>query len=221
MIPAYNEAPFISDVVTGAKPFVDEVIVVDDGSVDETASKAEKSGAQVLRHERRMGKWAALRTGFSKALEVGADIIITIDGDGQHSPGEIPKFLEHLEKGADIVIGYRKVRKEMPLIRRISNKITTFIANTLFSLEVSDSQCGFRAYRKVLEKLSFTASGFEGEIETLVVAKRLGLKIVEVPIQTIYGEEKTKVKTVRDTCSFLAMLTKLKVEELKALRPRS
>jgi len=219
VIPAHNEAPFISKVVAGAKRFVDEVIVVDDGSVDETASEAEKSGAQVLRHEMRMGKWAALRTGFSKALEMGADIIITMDGDGQHSPDDIPKFLEHLENGADVVVGYRKVRKGMPLIRKISNMITTFMANTFFSLQVSDSQCGFRAYREVLEKLLFTASGFEGEIETLVVAKRMGLTIVEVPIQTIYGKEKSKVKTFRDTCSFLAMIMKLKVEELKALRP--
>jgi len=213
VIPAYNEDQFIADVVSRAKKYADQVIVVDDGSTDETARVAAENGAIVIVHERNMGKWVALRDGFKKAVEI-ADLIIQMDGDGQHDPDEIPKFLEALRE-FDLVLGYRS-KKGMPIIRKLSNFITTTMLRVLFSLRVSDSQCGYRAYRReALRKLmSVEAKGFEGETAALILAKRLGLKIGEVQIKTIYGEEKSKMKVTRDTYRFLKTVLSMKLKAI-------
>ncbi len=213
VIPAYNEDRFIADVVSRAKKYSDQVIVVDDGSTDETAKIAAESGAIVIVHERNMGKWVALRDGFKKAVEI-ADLIIQMDGDGQHDPDEIPKFLNSLRE-FDLVLGYRS-KKGMPIIRKFSNFITTTMLRILFSLRVSDSQCGYRAYRReALRKLmSIEAKGFEGETASLILAKRLGLKIGQVQIKTIYGKEKSKMKVTRDTYRFLKTVLSMKFKTI-------
>ena len=213
VIPAYNEEQFIADVVSRVKKYVDRVIVVDDGSTDQTAKRASEKGATVIIHERNMGKWIALQDGFREAIK-RADIIVQLDGDGQHDPDEIPKFLKALEE-SDVVVGYRS-KKGMPIIRKISNFITTTMLRLLFSLRVSDSQCGYRAYRRdALEKLmNVEAKGFEGETASLIMAKRLGLKIGEVPIKTIYGEEKSKMKVTRDTYRFLKTVLSMRLKAM-------
>ena len=213
VIPAYNEEQFIADVVSRVKRHVDHVIVVDDGSTDQTAKVAAESGATVIVHERNMGKWIALQDGFKEAIK-RADVIVQLDGDGQHDPDEIPKFLKALEE-SDVVVGYRS-KKGMPIIRKISNFITTTMLRLLFSLRVSDSQCGYRAYRRdALEKLmNVEAKGFEGETASLIMAKRLGLKIGEVPIKTIYGEEKSKMKVTRDTYRFLKTVLSMRLKAM-------
>lgn len=213
VIPAYNEEQFIADVVSKVKKYADHVIVVDDGSTDQTAKAAAENGATVIVHEKNMGKWIALQDGFKEAIK-RADIIVQLDGDGQHDPDEIPKFLEAL-KESDVVVGYRS-KKGMPIIRKISNFITTTMLRLLFSLRVSDSQCGYRAYRKdALEKLmNVNAKGFEGETASLILAKRFGLKIGEVPIKTIYGEEKSKMKVTRDTYRFLKTVLSMKLKAI-------
>jgi len=215
VIPAYNEARFIEGVISKAKKHVDHVVVVDDGSTDETAEIAAKNGAIVIIHEKNMGKWIALRDGFKKALEISSDLIIQLDGDGQHDPDEIPKFIDALRE-FDIVVGYRS-KKGMPLIRRFSNFITTAMLKVFFSLQISDSQCGYRAYRKeALTKLmNVEAKGFEGETASLILAKRLGLRIGEVQIKTIYGQEKSKMKVARDTYRFLKTVFSMKVKAIK------
>jgi glycosyltransferase involved in cell wall biosynthesis len=215
VIPAYNEARFIADVISRAKKHVDHVVVVDDGSTDETAEIAAKNGAILIVHERNMGKWIALRDGFKKALEISSDLIVQLDGDGQHDPDEIPKFIDAL-KEFDVVVGYRS-KKGMPLIRRFSNFITTAMLRMFFSLNISDSQCGYRAYRReALAKLmNVEAKGFEGETASLILAKRLGLRIGEVQIKTIYGQEKSKMKVVRDTYRFLKTVFSMKVKAIK------
>ncbi len=213
VIPAYNEEEFIADVISRAKKHVDKVIVVDDGSTDETAKIAAENGAIVIVHEKNMGKWVALRDGFKKALE-SSDLIIQMDGDGQHDPDEIPKFIEAL-KDFDLVVGYRS-KKGMPLIRKISNFITTSMLRILFCFRISDSQCGYRAYRKdALTKLmNVEARGFEGETASLILAKRLSLKIGEVQIKTIYGKERSKMKMTRDTYRFLKTVLSMKLKAM-------
>ncbi len=214
VIPAYNEAQFIADVVSRAKKYVDKVIVVDDGSTDETARLAAEKGAIVIVHEKNMGKWIALQDGFKKAVDI-SDLIVQMDGDGQHDPEEIPKFIAALEE-FDVVLGYRS-KKGMPIIRKISNFITTAMLRLFFSLQVSDSQCGYRAYKKdALRKLmKVKAKGFEGETASLILAKRLGLKIGEVQIKTIYGREKSKMKVIRDTYRFLSTVLSMKIKATK------
>jgi len=215
VIPAHNESQFISKVVEEARRYVDEVIVVDDGSSDDTLERAVECGAVVCRNERKMGKWVALSRGFSIALDRGADVVVTLDGDGQHDPREIPKFLRVLSNGADVALGVRRFDGKMPLIRKISNCLTTLMINSLFSLKVSDSQCGYRAYsRSALRAFSVSSAGFEGETESLIRLGSAGVRMRGVPIETIYGGERSKMNALRDTWRFLKTIIKLKIEEL-------
>ncbi|MHA1834578.1 MAG: glycosyltransferase family 2 protein [Candidatus Baldrarchaeia archaeon] len=212
VIPAFNEEKYIYDVAKIAKEFVDVVVVVDDGSIDKTFSRAIDSGAVVLRHEENMGKGAALRTGFKYALEHGADIVVTLDGDMQHDPLEIPKFLEKIrEEGVDIVVGSRFLEKVkgMPIQRRLSNFITTKVLNKVFKVPVTDSQSGFRAFkRKVLEKVTFKDNRYGAETEILIEAKRKGFNIVEVPISVKYENQKSKIRPIRETFSWIWLIIK-------------
>jgi len=212
VIPAFNEEKYIYDVAKMAKEFVDVVVVVDDGSTDKTFSRAIDSGAVVLRHEENMGKGAALRTGFKYALEHGADVVVTLDGDMQHDPLEIPKFLEKIrEEGADIVVGSRFLEKVkgMPIQRRLSNFITTKILNKVFKVPVTDSQSGFRAFkRKVLEEVTFKDNRYGAETEILIEAKRKGFNIVEVPISVKYEGQKSKIRPIRETFSWIWLIIK-------------
>ena len=141
-----------------------------------------------------------------------ADIVITIDGDGQHNPHEIPKFLNALLNEADVALGVRKFKGKMPIIRKISNYLTTSIINSLFSLKISDSQCGYRAYsRKAIKNLEISSEGYEGETESIIRLGKTSLIIDEIPIQTIYGIESSKMSTVRDTWRFLKTVFSMKI----------
>lgn len=212
VVPAFNEARFISNVIHSAKKYVDKVIVIDDGSTDDTQEIARKCGAVVHSNEKNVGKWFALKKGFSLALEMEADIVITIDGDGQHNPHEIPKFLNALLNEADVAIGVRKYKGKMPIIRKISNYLTTSIINSLFSLKISDSQCGYRAYsRKAIKNLEISSEGYEGETESIIRLGKTSLIIDEIPIQTLYGIEISKMSTVRDTWRFLKTVFSMKI----------
>jgi len=212
IVPAFNEEKYIYDVVRIAKKFVDVVVVVDDGSIDKTFSRAEESGAIVLKHEKNMGKGAALRTGFQYALKHGADIVVTLDGDMQHDPSEIPKFLEKIEEeNVDVVVGSRFLEKvkDMPIQRRLSNFITTKILNKVFKVPVTDSQSGFRAFkRKVLENIIFKDNRYGAETEILIEAKRKGYNIVEVPISVKYEGKKSKIRPIRETFNWIWLIIK-------------
>ncbi len=209
VIPAYNEERRIGDVVRRARRFVDRVIVVDDGSSDGTAREAREAGAEVVAHPVNMGKWAALRTGVRAALSEGADVIVTLDADGQHLPEEIPRLVSALE-GADVAAGFRS-REGMPMIRRLSNFITTNILRVLFGVRVRDSQCGFRAYsRRAAEiLLQVKGSGYEGETESLVLLARAGMRFRDVPVSTIYAGEESKIRASRDIARFSKTVLKL------------
>lgn len=189
-IPAYNEEDTIAKVVVKAFRYVDKVVVVDDGSIDMTAEIAERLGAIVVRHPRNIGYGAALASSFREAKRLGADVLITLDADGQHDPDDIPKLLNPiLEGSADIVIGSRFMgeSQEIPRYRKAGIKLITKLTEDTAHLGVKDAQSGFRAYnKKAIETLSPTERGMGASIELLVMAAENNLRIKEVPISIRY-----------------------------------
>jgi len=201
LIPAYNEEERIGKVVKKTLKYCD-VIVIDDGSMDDTGKRAEEKGAFVIKHEKNRGKGDALITGFNYALKNNYDIIITLDADGQHDPSEIPNFLKKIDK-YDIIIGARDF-KEMPFPRRISNTITTFLLSLRTHQSIGDSQSGYRLIKTdVLRGLDFKTERFILESELLVRAK---CRIGNVRIKTIYAGEKSHINNLRDTIKFIKFL---------------
>lgn len=191
LIPAYNEETTIADVLTRTRPFVDGMIVVDDGSTDRTAQIARAQGAVVVSHVINRGLGAAIGTGFAAAMRLGADTVVTLDADGQHDPNEIKKFIEAIEQGADVVIGSRMLTgfEGMPLHRRVAQIIGNIVTFVLFGAWVTDSQSGFRAFtRWALEKIQIKTNRMEVSSELIAEAKRNTLKLVEVPIKAVYTE---------------------------------
>ena len=197
IIPAYNEQKHINNVVKKAKKYVDEVIVVDDGSKDKTLDNAKKSKAIVLRHLVNLGKGASLKTGCDYAIINKADIIITIDADAQHDPNEIPKFLENI-KNFDIVLTYRKLNKNMPFILKFGNQIINKTIKYLYGPKIKDSQCGYRAFTaKAYKKLRWKSSDYSMESEMIARIGKYKLSYCEIPIDTIYSD-KYKGTTILD-----------------------
>ena len=189
-IPAFNEEKVIGNVIKKCLKFADQVVVCDDGSVDDTYEAADKAGAHVIRHHKNIGKGEALRTLFKFATHSKNDIIVTIDGDGQFLPEEIPKLVRDIEEEkSDIVIGYRfDDATDMPNYRRFGNKILDKMANMVTEISVRDTQSGYRAYSKdVLEKLDFNMKGFGADVEILIDAAKKGLRISEQKVTVIYN----------------------------------
>jgi len=189
-VPAFNEENTIAKVVLGARQHSDLVIVCDDGSSDMTGEIAEHLGAIVIRHDRNMGKGEALRSLFRAARKANADVMVTIDADGQHDPRDIPRLASVVEKGeADIVIGSRFLSKNLiPSHRRFGNKLL----NAVTSTDVTDTQSGLRAYNKAaLDKIVPAEMGMGADSEILVEARRAGFKISEVPASVAYGTGRT------------------------------
>lgn len=191
IIPARNEARVIASVVEQALGQVSLVIVVDDASEDRTAAEATAAGAIVLRHALPRGVGRATATGLRAALQLGAELLVTLDGDGQHQPNEISTLLLPLHQNrADLVIGCRVLeRSAMPRVRRLGNGLANLLTRALYGVTVSDSQSGFRAWRRrAVEQVRMEACGYEFCSASLGAAKRAGLRIVEVPITTLYSE---------------------------------
>jgi glycosyltransferase involved in cell wall biosynthesis len=195
LIPAYNEERFIGSVVLKARRYTSLVIVVDDGSSDDTAKIAEEAGAQVVCHSHNRGKGAALNTGFQIACQLGADVVVTFDGDGQHLPEELPRVILPICNGeADLVVGSRYIEatSQVPLRRVWGHRLFNFLVNGLSGVPLSDSQSGFRAFsRPALQSLSFSSAGFSVESEMQLLARSHGLIVKEVPI-TIRYQDKPK-----------------------------
>ena len=190
-IPCLDEEQFIGDVVTVASRFVDMVIVVDDGSTDRTAEAARAAGAHVIKHKVRQGTGAATRTAFEAAKKYKADILVTLDGDGQHNPNEIPRVLAPILGGeADLVIGSRFLqysRKDVPKYRKFGIDVITWLYNFGSKFKVSDSQSCFRAHsRRLLEMMDITEDGFGFSVQVLIQARRKNFVITEVPVSCIY-----------------------------------
>ncbi len=211
-IPAFNEAANIGAVVTRTRPYVAEVIVVDDGSSDKTGVIASDAGAMVLRHEQNRGKGAAIVTSLDHFAKSGAEMAVFLDADGQHAPDEIPKFLDAAcQSGAPMVIGNRMGEtSEMPLLRLLTNRLTSWLTGRMAHQRIPDSQCGFRLLRRdVLPSLRLTSVRFETETEMLIQAGRAGHKIASVPVRTIYVPARSsRIRPLPDTLRFLKLIWK-------------
>ncbi|HKY60797.1 MAG TPA: glycosyltransferase family 2 protein [Gemmatimonadota bacterium] len=191
VIPAYNEAGHIGAVVHAVRQFADDVVVVDDGSSDATGAEARAAGARVYRHLVNRGLGGGLATGLRAALRAGAEIIVTLDGDGQHVPSEVLDVAGPIRKGAaDFVIGSRMLDPQgMPLSRRVANRLANLCTWILFGVHVSDTQSGFRAFsRRVAESIDLRTSRMEVSSEIVAEVARHGFRIVEVPITVIYTD---------------------------------
>jgi glycosyltransferase involved in cell wall biosynthesis len=189
-IPCFNEERFIGSVVLKTKGYVDEVMVIDDGSTDRTALVAEKAGAIVIRHESNQGKGAAVSTAFEWARETGCRALVLLDGDGQHEPADIPSLLQPVLEGrADMVVGSRllHIKSHIPRVRALGQRILTFFTNLGSRVKLTDSQSGFRAFSpKAIEALSFAEKGLSVESEMQFLAKDANLQVVEVPVSVLY-----------------------------------
>jgi glycosyltransferase involved in cell wall biosynthesis len=188
-IPAFNEGKVIDNVIKDCLKFSDKVVVCDDGSIDNTYEVADAAGAEVIRHEKNIGKGEALRSLFKFACHSNYDTIVTIDGDGQFLPEEIPKLVKNIEENkSDIVVGYRfNNTRDMPEYRKFGNKMLDRMTNMVEELSVRDTQSGFRAYsKKVIENIDFKMKGFGSDAEILIDATKKGFRISEEKITVIY-----------------------------------
>lgn len=191
-IPAYNEANSLGPIIEASKGYVAEVVVVDDGSTDNTAAIAAAAGAIVIRNGRNIGKGAALKRGLSECLKYQPSIVVTLDGDGQHNPNEIPNLLKPIVEGqADIVIGSRFKEhsiKEIPFVRGLGLSFIDKINRSLIRSCVKDSQSGFRAYSADVLRIvmQYSSNGYGAETEQLAAAEFYGYRIAEVPIHVRY-----------------------------------
>ena len=188
VIPAYNEGKNIRQIIINTKKYIDNVIVVDDGSKDNTKSAAEDTNVTILSHIVNLGKGATLRTGCDYALKKGAKYIVVLDADAQHNPKDIPRFLEKL-KYYDIVFSYRKRSQKMPFILRFGNWFISGSMALLYGIRLNDTQSGFRAFSKdAYKKIRWAASDYSMETEMISRAGKQNLKYVQVPIETIYSD---------------------------------
>jgi len=208
LVPGYNEGPRIGAVVVAAREHL-PVVVVDDGSTDDTAAQAESAGAIVIRQLPNQGKGAALREGFRYALEAGIDAVVTLDSDGQHDPAEIPRFMAAY--GADrpdrpaLIVGQRDFR-QMPPVRRLSNTVGGLILSAAVGRSIPDNQSGYRLVgrRLMAALLDSDQDGFAFEVEMIARCIAMRLPIAWVPIRTIYAGEPSHIRPLEHFTSFLA-----------------
>ena len=202
VIPCLNEARAIGLLIREVRAYVSQVIVIDDGSSDNTATEAESAGAMVIRHDSPQGKGASLRDGFEAALHHGFCWALAMDGDGQHAPQDIPKFLRAIEgSSAEMLIGNRMGNAgAMPRVRKFVNQWMSQRISAYCRVEIPDSQCGFRMVNlHAWNRITFSADHFEIESEMIVRFIHLGHTLGFVPVQTRYGSECSKIRPLRDT----------------------
>ena len=191
VIPAYNEGTRIAAVVRAVNAYVDQVIVVDDGSADATAAEARSAGARVIQHVENSGAGAATMTGIEAARRLQADVVITIDADEQHDPSDIPSLLKPIrERRADIVFANRfGQRNKIPFIRRVFNGIGNIVTFLATGRWVSDSQCGYKAFGpRALADVQLRMSGFEFCTEIVRESVQHRWQIAQVPVKVVYSE---------------------------------
>jgi glycosyltransferase involved in cell wall biosynthesis len=209
LIPAYREGPRIGPVVAGAREHL-PVVVIDDGSDDDTAAVADVAGATVLRQVPNAGKGAALRAGFRHALDGGAAAVITLDADGQHDPAQIPAFLAAFAASRpELIIGQRDLSR-MPPVRRLSNTLGGAVLALALGRSVPDNQSGYRLIGRTLMRalLDSDESGFEFEVEMIARCIALGLPMSSVPIRTIYDGAPSHIRPVHHLREFARVTRK-------------
>lgn len=210
VIPAYNEERFIGSVVLKARQHAGTVLVVDDGSTDATAEIAEAAGAIVIRHEQNRGKGTTLNTGLRHTRTLEPDVVVVLDGDGQHLPEQIATVAEPVLTGqADIVVGSRYLdsNSRVPAHRIWGHRVFGFITNQISGVATTDSQSGFRAFSpKALRSLSFHSNGFSVESEMQFLAREHNLRLLEVPITIQYPDKPKRPVVAHGLLVFNGML---------------
>jgi len=216
LIPAYNAAKTVSNVVHATKEVIDDVVVVNDGSRDETAAVARAAGAIVVDHPQNRGKGGALKTGFAYALEHGYDLVVTLDADGQHLPREIPKFLKSREETkGDLIIGGRAhLFGQMLPRRRLANRFSAWSIAKASKTGITDSQSGFRLYSaNLLRNVRLRTEGFDLESEVIVRAGVGGFKVLTIPIDLgfVDGISTSHYKPLKDTLRIAWTVTRARL----------
>ena len=197
-MPAYNEEKYIGTLVLQTMQYVDEVIVVDDGSKDKTAEVARLAGATVICHENNRGYGAAIQSILTEAKRKDPDALVLLDADAQHNPSEIPLLIKPIFDGFDFVIGSRELQKNnTPFYRRIGQKILLQSTRVLSGKRLSDSESGFRVFsRKALAELKLKENGMAISAETIAEAAKRHLKVAEVPISVTYSKDSSTLNPV-------------------------
>ena len=216
-IPCHNEERFIADIVRSVQKYVHQVVVIDDGSADDTSRSAEAAGALVVRHHTNKGPGEAYASCFRAAQLLDADVLITLDGDGQHKPEELPRIMGPLLVGeADLVIGSRFLDDyEIPRYRKFGIDVITWLYNLGSEVKVGDAQSCYRGYsRRALDTLRITESGFGFSVELLVQARAHGLAIREVPISCIYHPDSHSMNPVLHGVGVALMVVKHRLTSL-------
>ncbi len=216
LIPSYNEGKTIGTIVEAVRERGLIAYVVDDGSRDDTAREAASHGATVLSHEVNQGKGASLRDGFFRIVKDGYDYVLVMDGDGQHRTEDIDRLIRKMEEAdAGMVVGNRMGDpKSMPRVRVVVNHFMSSLISVLSGQNIPDTQCGFRLIKTtLLESVALHSSHYETESEILIKAARKGWKIESVPITTVYRKETSRIRPVRDTLRFLALVARLVFRE--------
>ncbi len=214
LIPAYNASSTISELIEKTSVFVDkdDIVVIDDGSQDQTHVAAQRAGAVVLKHRINQGKGKALKTGFRYVQKKHYEALFTIDADLQHDPSSIRDFLQKANEDFDgIIIGTRDINlKKMPFLRWLTNNLTSAILSVLSGQTIRDSQSGYRFIStRVLERTKLKGKKYDLESEILVKAGRIGFKIDSVPIKTIYRGSKSFINPFVDTGRFIKLMWRI------------
>jgi glycosyltransferase involved in cell wall biosynthesis len=210
LLPGYNVARHLDALVGNLRAALPdaELLLVDDGSADDTAATGRALGLTVIEHEINQGKGMALRTGFEAAVGAGAEAVITMDSDGQHLASEAGRFVDAWEEGADVVVGDRMADNDnMPWLRKRTNEFTSWVISRVAGARIPDSQNGYRLFdAEVLRSVKLESRRYDMESEILIRAARQGYRIASVPISTIYHDEESSINPFVDTFRFFRLV---------------
>jgi glycosyltransferase involved in cell wall biosynthesis len=209
LIPVHNEARTIASLIACLKEEIQDIIIVDDGSIDGSGQLACAQGAHVIVHQQKQGKGSSLRDGFDYVVRHGFDGVVTMDGDGQHAVSDIGIFLAKAQELPETIISGSRIRNcpNMPRLRYLTNQAMSWLISVFCHQPIEDSQCGFRFIPiNILKQIKLYSSDFQIETEVLLRASRKGFKTYFVPIQTIYHDETSKIRPLVDTLRFFAFM---------------
>jgi len=214
VIPAYNEEKYIDCVLKKVAKFSKNIVVVDDGSADNTAVIAQKYCSHVLVHKVNLGKGAALKTGCEYAFQkLGAKAVILMDSDDQHDPAKLPEFFQHLKDGSRVVLGERAMNFQMPLIKIIGNRFSSILVLVLFGVYIPDIPSGYKAFtKKAYQKIKWHSSGYEAEVEIAARIAKNKLAFTTITIPTIYHDT-DKGMTLLDTFEMIIKVISWRLEK--------